>query len=326
MSFCGHSYFVFHTSYLFKMIVMEAIKTRKVLESDWQDPVADKPTRYPAFTFRMVRFSFGTLGRIFPKSAAKVAYKIFSTPRTRAKHRISDEILESARIFEVLYGKQMLKGYEWGKGEKTILLVHGWESRGTAMRSFVRSLTAAGFRVVAMDGPAHGNSDGKSTDLSHFGGAVRAFINQIGDVHGIITHSFGGASTMYALGTIDTSISIKKLVLTGVPNSMELLWEHTVKTLNLPDKAAKNFKKLLEGKVNTSMKKIDSAEMKNRMNVDDILIVHDMEDIIVPFSEAEKNYQDINNSSLLEVNNYGHFRMLKNPDLVTAITDFISEE
>jgi len=305
---------------------MEAVKTRKILESKWQDPVADTPTRYPAFTFRMVRFSFGTLGRIFPKRAAKIAYKIFSTPRSRAKHRISDEILESAKIFEVLYGKQMLKGYEWGKGEKTILLVHGWESRGTAMRSFVRSLTAAGFRVVAMDGPAHGNSDGKSTNLPHFGGAVRAFINQIGDVHGIITHSFGGASTMYTLGTIDTSISIKKLVLTGVPNSINLVWKNTVKTLNLPDEVAKNFKKILEGKVNASMEKVDSAEMKNRMNVGEVLIIHDTKDAIVPFSEAEKNYQDIKNSNLLEVNNYGHYRMLKNPDLVRAVTDFVLEE
>ncbi len=304
---------------------MEAVKTRKVLKSNWQDPVADKPVRYPAFAFRMVRFLFGTLGRIFPKRAAKIAYRIFSTPRTRAKHRVSDEILESARLFEVLYGKQILKGYEWGKGEKTILLVHGWESRGTAMRSFVRSLTAAGFRVVAMDGPAHGNSDGKSTNLPDFAGAVRAFINQIGDVHGIITHSFGGASTMYTLGTLDTSISVEKLVLTGVPNSINLVWMNTVKMLNLPNEVAKNFKKILEGKVKASMEVVDSAEMKNRMNVGEVLIVHDIEDAVVPFSEGEKNYQDIKNSNLLEVNNYGHYRMLKNPDVVRAVTDFVLE-
>ncbi len=304
---------------------MEAVKTRKALKSNWQDPVADKPVRYPAFAFRMVRFLFGTLGRVFPKRAAKIAYRIFSTPRTRAKHRVSDEILESARLFEVLYGKQILKGYEWGKGEKTILLVHGWESRGTAMRSFVRSLTAAGFRVVAMDGPAHGNSDGKSTNLPDFAGAVRAFINQIGDVHGIITHSFGGASTMYTLGTLDTSISIEKLVLTGVPNSINLVWMNTVKMLNLPNEVAKNFKKILEGKVKASMEVVDSAEMKNRMNVGEVLIVHDIEDAVVPFSEGEKNYQDIKNSNLLEVNNYGHYRMLKNPDVVRAVTDFVLE-
>lgn len=305
---------------------MEAVKTRKILKSDWQNPVADKPVRYPTFTFRVVRFLFGTVGRIFPNKAAQVAYKIFSTPRTRAKHRISDEILESAKLFEVLYGKQILKGYEWGKGEKTVLLVHGWESRGTAMRSFVRSLTAAGFRVVAMDGPAHGNSDGKSTNIFEFGGAVRAFINQIGDVHGIITHSFGGASTMYALGTIDTSVSVKKLILTGVPNSIELIWKSAVNTLNLPNEVAQNFKRLLEAKVNTTMEEADSAETKNRMNVGEVLIVHDTEDIIVPFSEAVKNYEDIDNSNLLEVSNYGHYRMLKNPDLVQAITDFVLEE
>lgn len=302
---------------------MQVVKTRKVLESNWQDPVADKPTQYPAFLFRLVRFLFGTVGRIFPKKAAGIAYNIFSTPRTRAKHRVSDEVLESARLFEVLYGRQILKGYEWGKGEKTVLLVHGWESRGTAMRSFVRSLTAAGFRVVAMDGPAHGNSDGKSTNLPDFGGAVRAFINQLGNVHAIITHSFGGASTMYALGTLDTSISIEKLVLTGVPNSLELVWKNASNTLNLPESVALRFKKILEQKAKRSMEKVDSPVMKNRMNVGEVLIVHDTRDIVVPFSEAEQNYEDIENASLLEVNDYGHYRMLKNPDLVRAVTDFI---
>jgi len=302
---------------------MEIVKTRKRLESNWQDPVADKPTPYPAFTFRLVRFLFGTLGRIFPNQASKIAYKIFSTPRIRAKHRVSDEVLESARLFEVLYGKQILKGYEWGQGKRTILLVHGWESRGTAMRSFVRSLTAAGFRVVAMDGPAHGNSDGKSTNLPHFGGAVRAFINQLGDVHAIITHSFGGASTMYALGTLDTSINVEKLVLTGVPNSLELVWKGASKTLNLPKKVASKFKKILEDKAGSSMEKVDSPVMKNRMNVQEVLIVHDIKDAIVPFSEAERNYADIDTASLLEVEDYGHYRMLKNPDLVRAVTDFV---
>ena len=159
-------------------------------KSDFQDGKSEMPTRYPALAFRLVRFGFQTLGRLFPQKAAEIAYKLFSTPRSRAKHRASDPILEQAHLFEVLYGKYILKGYEWGSGEKTILLVHGWESRGTALRTFVPALLKKGYKVVAMDGPAHGNSSGKSTNLPIFAGAVLAFIQQLGGVHGIITHSF----------------------------------------------------------------------------------------------------------------------------------------
>ena len=114
-------------------------------------------SEYP-FYLIFVKWSFAIFGSIFPKAVANLAYRIFTTPRMRAVHKRTDEIIESARLFEVLYGKIILKGYEWGRGARTILLVHGWESRGTALRSFVPGLVQAGFRVVAFDGPAHGNS------------------------------------------------------------------------------------------------------------------------------------------------------------------------
>ncbi|NUO03188.1 MAG: alpha/beta hydrolase, partial [Saprospiraceae bacterium] len=153
----------------------------------------------PSALLGLVRLGFGTAGRVFPDAAARVAYRLFSTPRVRAAHSISDELLESARLFEFMYGHQVLKGYEWGKGEQVVLLVHGWESRGTALRGFVPSLIEKGYRVVTFDGPAHGNSDGKRTNIIHFAGAIRAIIRHIGGVHSIITHSFGGASTVFAL-------------------------------------------------------------------------------------------------------------------------------
>ena len=99
---------------------------------------AEKPPQ--PLPVRMVRFAFGTLGRAFPVTAGKVAYRLFTRPRVRAVHRSSDAVLESARLSEILYGRQILKIYEWGSGERTVLLVHGWESRGTAMRSFVPGL------------------------------------------------------------------------------------------------------------------------------------------------------------------------------------------
>ncbi|MCB9298397.1 MAG: hypothetical protein H6559_35595 [Lewinellaceae bacterium] len=54
-----------------------------------------------------------------------------------------------------------------------------------------------GFRVVlTFDGTGHYHSGGKRTNLLHFGGAVRAVFNQVGGAYGVITHSFGGASTV----------------------------------------------------------------------------------------------------------------------------------
>lgn len=302
------------------------VKTRKILQSNWVDTIPDRPQRLPTFQLGLVRFFFRTIGWLFPKWSSKIAYKLFATPTVRAKHGKSDSILESARIFDVLYGRQILKGYAWGPREDapTVLLVHGWNSRGTALRSFVPDLVERGYRVVAMDGPAHGHSDGKQTNLINFAGGVRAMINHLGDLAGIITHSFGGASTLYALGHLDLNHRVEKLVLVGVPAKIDRVIAHSERTLGLPKNVSRHFRTKLERMVGNTLEELDSASFKNEARVDSILIVHDREDAVVKFRSAEENYRELERASLLITEGYGHFRMMKNPDVVSAVVEFIN--
>ena len=275
------------------------------------------------WSIRLVRFGFNTLGRLFPKLGGKLAYRLFSTPRMRAKHRVSDATMEQARVFEFLYGSQMLKGYEWGSGEQTILLVHGWESRGTALRKFVPSLLEKGYRVVAFDGPAHGDSSGTRTNLVHFGGAVKAAINHLGGVYGIITHSFGGSSTVYALANIDRSIPIEKLVLIGVPSDIEKVLISFLRMIAAPPNVQKEFEKIIASKIEGTMETIDMAKSYSRMSVEETLVVHDKKDTVVPFSEAERTFEFWENTSMLVSDGYGHFQLLKKKELIGEVVSFI---
>ncbi|MEQ8703744.1 MAG: alpha/beta hydrolase [Phaeodactylibacter sp.] len=301
---------------------MPVTKDIRYLSSDYQDPSPEQPVRYPP-VLKLIRFFFGTLGYLFPKPMAKLAYRFFSTPRIRAHHKTSDELLESARLFEFMYGKQLLKGYEWGYGGRTILLVHGWESRGTALRTFVPPLLEKGYRVVAFDGPAHGNSDGKRTNLPHFGGAVRAIINQIGGVHGIITHSFGGASTAFALSNLDPSIKVEKLVLIGVPDKMKTVLNNAMQTLKVPPPAAREFFRFIEQKVKFPVQHADTSRAHISGSVGKALIVHDETDAIVAIQEARSIFEAWENASMLITKGYGHYRLMKNPDLIREVADFI---
>jgi len=280
-------------------------------------------TQKTSALLELVRLGFGTAGHLFPGTAARVAYRLFSTPRVRAKHSVSDDLLESARLFEFLYGRQLLKGYEWGKGDQVVLLVHGWESRGTALRSFVPALVGKGYRVVTFDGPAHGNSDGKSTNIMHFAGAVRAIIRQIGGVHGIITHSFGGASTVFALSNTHPAIEVEKLVLIGVPNRMTRVLNEAAASMKLPTRVKKSFWELLERKLGTPLDQADLSKAAGRVKVKDLLIVHDRFDPVVAFRSAEEIHEAWENSTLLISEGYGHYRLMKNLDLVRRVTEFM---
>ncbi len=288
--------------------------------------VAETQFRAPALLLKLVHLGFQTAGRLFPGPAAQVAYRFFSTPRVRASHQISDALLESARLFEFLYGRQVLKAYEWGKEGPVVLLVHGWESRGTALRSFVPALVKQGYRVVAFDGPAHGNSEGKRTNIVHFGGAVRAIIRQLGGVHSIIAHSFGGASTVYALSNSDPAIEIEKLILIGTPNRLTRVMNEAADSMKLPASVKKRFRKLLEKKLGAPVEEADLSNAADRVKVKELLIVHDRLDPVVPFQAAEEIHNAWDNATLLISEGYGHYRLMKNTQLISRVTKFIDAQ
>ncbi|MEL6637371.1 MAG: alpha/beta hydrolase [Bacteroidota bacterium] len=275
---------------------------------------------------RLVRLGFATLGRLFPRRAAQIAVRLFSTPRKRARHQASDALLERAEIFEFLYADQLLKGYQWGTGERTVLLVHGWESRGTALRSFVPGLLAEGFRVVAFDGPAHGNSGGKETNLPHFGGAIRAIIHRLGGVYGIIAHSFGGASTVFALSKLDPSIQIDRLVMVASPSDIRRVLRDFLDLIQAPKAVDKAFWRLLQRKFSLNIEEVKVSQLYDQVQVDRLLLLHDEADEVVPFAESQDIVRHWPNSRLLSTSGQGHYRLMKRTEVVECIVDFISEK
>lgn len=300
-----------------------AVEKIEYLKSSWVDDRPQKSAKSPGY-LALIRFGFGTLGRLFPRAAGAKAFELFTTPRSRAKHLTPEPLLAEARIFEVLFGKYMLKCYEWGSGSRTILLVHGWESRGTALRTFVPELVQQGFRVVAMDGPAHGDSGGNRTNLRNFGEAVQTVIRRLGDVYGVITHSFGGAATVFALVELDPGIRLEKLVLIGTPNRMEYIFRDTVKTMNVPPAAAKYYRRLVEEKVGRPLPEASLSNLGVNADVGEALVIHDTEDRSVSLEAARLVAEAWPHARMLITEGYGHYRLMKNPDVIRRVAEFVS--
>ncbi len=306
---------------------METITNPKIEELEPRFATKNDLEKIPKvpFAIKLARVYFRIMGNIFPAFVGKQAFRIFQKPRIRAKHRNSDMVLEKAKLFEMLYGKRILKAYEWGsENSPTVLLVHGWESRGTAMRSLALPLVEKGYRVVAFDGPAHGDSGGKFTNLLDFGGAIKALINHLGDVHSIIGHSFGGAATVFTLRHIEPSISIEKFVMVGTPSKMIYVFERFADFIHLPQKALLNVYKEVERLFGFSMEQIDNTKAMDKMNIKEALIIHDRKDRIVPFEEGKETADAWYNAKMLVTNGYGHFKILKKPDVIERVVDFIS--
>jgi len=279
-----------------------------------------------SWQLRLVRFVFSTFGSVFPKFLAQKAFSQFVTPQKKAKHKVSDLIMEQARVFEFMFKGKLLKGYKWGHGTQTILLVHGWESRGTALRSFVPVLLEKGYKVVAFDGPAHGNSAGKQTNILEFAGAIKAIINQVGGVFGIIAHSFGGASTVYALSHLEQTKPLKRLVLIASLSRMMTGMENFLRLIRASKKLKDEFYSLSNSIFSVPLKGIDTATMHDKVDIEKTLLIHDKEDRIIPFASSERVEAHWPDTTFLTTEGYGHFGMVKEMKVLKAVADFIERE
>lgn len=166
------------------------------LDSKHLDKGTERTPNIKAWQLHLAKTSFQTVGRLFPNFMALQAYKIFSTPRWRAKHKQPDDIIRAAKIIDLPFDGQTIKLYEWANADsdKIVLLAHGWESRGTALRMYVEPLLAKGYKIVAFDALGHGDSGGKQNNLLINARTISAIYDYYQGIYAAIGHSFGCSS------------------------------------------------------------------------------------------------------------------------------------
>ena len=126
---------------------------------------------------------------------ARAALELFMTPRRLAPRDWEAALLRQGAPLTFTNG---LIARSYGAGPR-VLLVHGWEGRGMNLGMFIAPLTAAGYQVIALDGPAHGESPGEQTNPVDFAHGLHNVGKELGPLAGVIAHSMGAASTALAL-------------------------------------------------------------------------------------------------------------------------------
>jgi hypothetical protein len=150
------------------------------------------------FILRVIRWSFPKLEFISAPLALSFFERIFFTP-FKYKTPIKELETESlASTFQIDLEGKAIQGYEWGEAAKPyVLVIHGWAGRATQFRKFIPVFNNNGYNVIGFDGPAHGRSEGKKTNLFEFEAVLKKIIEQKGMPVAIIAHSFGGGAALY---------------------------------------------------------------------------------------------------------------------------------
>lgn len=203
-----------------------------------------------------------------------------------------------------------------------VLLVHGWCSRGSHLTGFVEPLLAAGFSVALFDAPGHGDSEGVASSMIHAGRTVLAIAKELGELHGVISHSGGSTATLWALSN---GLTVQKSVHICGPSSMKQVVIGIARLHGLDWKETQAFKSWAEAFTRVSLDSVDLPALTSGL-AHRSLIVHDSGDRIVNISESKALHAAWSNSNLLITEGLGHRRILSDDNVITAIVRFLEIE
>ena len=266
--------------------------------------------------------AFGKILQFFSKDLATLfVAKLFSTPvkvkvperELTMRNSAKKEILE---IPEIGAEVQM---YIYGYSKKKVLMVHGWAGRGTQLFQIADKVLENRMMVVSFDGPAHGLSSGKRTNMIEFLKTIQAIDKKYGPFDIAIGHSFGAMSLINAVAD---GLKVDKLVAIGADNSIPQIFEYFVQKMELKPIISKKLAELSQNKFNRKLDSLSSANKATKIK-NPTLVIHDTEDKYVNVSSAISIRQNLQHGELLMTNGLGHHKIFKNNFVIQRIIDFI---
>ncbi|MCK8610152.1 alpha/beta hydrolase [Agromyces sp. C10] len=264
--------------------------------------------------------------RVSPEAAARLALPLFMHIGSPLPVRPADRAIhDAARRSTLRVRGRDLVAYEWGGGPDTILLVHGWRGRASQFAPIIRELRSEGFRLVAFDAPANGDSAGRRTDIRDWLAAIEAMQSRHGRFHTIIGHSFGA---MAARTAVTEGVAAGAVVAIGGMAAARTLVDTFAGRVGIgpasADALALRFGRRVLPHLADPWPRFDgvAAPLPERMP---LLVVHDRTDREVAVGEAIRLHAAHGDRSRLVVTDgHGHNRVLGADAALDAITAFVT--
>ena len=274
------------------------------------------------FPLRVIHWTFPKLEKMAPNLAGKWAWKLFFTPFRFPVPKKEQEIANSANKFTFESEGYTIQGYEWGSGDKTIFLLHGWSGRATQWMKFIKPLNDRGYKVIAIDGPAHGNSTGKMTDIMRYQRILQQTVAMYPEVDTMITHSFGGAATMFG---IQNGLKLSRLVNIGTPTDGDYIITDFLRRINATEISGVRFKQRVIKNFGNPFDYYSVKETIKSAKDTDILMIHDRSDKEVPVKHSIDVHEANPSTQLVITEGLGHMRILKDESVIERAIEFINE-
>lgn len=261
---------------------------------------------------------------------ASFAERLFTSPHRHPRPARERAVLASARRFtiEVALRSPRWNGtttkvaaWRWGLGP-TVLLVHGWEGRGSQLAPLVEPLVSAGLSVVTFDAPGHGDSPGNRLYLTDFADAIVDVAEAIGPLYAIVAHSFGAPATLlaYSRGGVDAPRNVMIAPNAIVHDAVDKF----ARLLALDDADKTTFLHHLSQNSGVSVESLSLATLIGGRD-SGMTVIHDRDDREIAFELGAQLAATWPNARLVATEGLGHRRILRDPAVIHEVVETIRE-
>ncbi|HKE17045.1 MAG TPA: alpha/beta fold hydrolase [Kofleriaceae bacterium] len=297
---------------------------------------SEKSTTVRSTLWALRRAAIRTLHQLAPARAADVAARWFVTPSRPATARAGAEVarreaahagdaagraIDPGTPLVLTDGRLRLAARSWGTGA-TALLVHGWNGRGAQLAPIARALAARGYRAVAFDHPAHGDSRGRTVTIPEMADAIQMVSEQLGGVQALVAHSLGAVAATLALSR--GGLRPERAAFLAPPLDPEEWVTRFGRALGLPASADGDLIAAIEARAGMSVSALRPLALAPALSTE-LLIVHDRGDREVPLENGEALAQAWPGAHLVTTDGLGHRRLLASPGVVELVAEFIGD-
>ncbi|MGB5981369.1 MAG: alpha/beta hydrolase [Nonlabens sp.] len=224
--------------------------------------------------------AYFNLTHVFSKDkAADKALQVFSFPRAGKINPTQAEYLKSARQQRIAFKDGLIMLYHWQGDGPTVLMNHGWESNAWRWKHMIEPLKELGFNIIAIDAPAHGASDGKYFTAVKYSRVIKTVMD-LYEPEIVIAHSVGAMATVFQEAN-EPHKFLKKLVLLGSPNSLEVIMRGYQNLTGFNSSVYNSLNELLQKTFDFKIEEFNTADFAAQLKIP-TLIIHNPDDKIVP--------------------------------------------
>jgi pimeloyl-ACP methyl ester carboxylesterase len=259
---------------------------------------------------------------LFPKKAVQVAHGHFSEPK-KGKITASNlpKTLQTAALETIVENENIIQTYIWKGNDTIIMLIHGWESNSSRWKKMLPYLLESGSTVIAVDGPGQGLSSGKEFTVPKYAEFIDIATKKYSP-HYLIGHSLGGKTSLFYQYKYQNP-SIQKMVILGAPSDFLIILDNFIALLSLNKKVERALKDKYNEMLNIDLAQFSSEQFVTKIKVPGFL-VHDIEDTVVLFSEANKIANAWNGVQFEKTRGLGH--KLHDADLYEKVSTFLFDK